>query len=171
MKKIFTILSVFLGLGFLVCFVAGMFGNVPEIVSSRSIFLYRFCIGIEYFARFLPAMAISGFIISLSVYFGHNSQGSSQGFSSAMGDRFKLVIIAGLVCTFLITLTNETFSLWSRQKRTQLENKPKIIKEYIDVGNLLLQNGLNERALVYANAALKLNPNSQEARDLKSRAD
>ena len=33
MKKIFTILSVFLGLGFVVCFVAGMFGNVPEIVS------------------------------------------------------------------------------------------------------------------------------------------
>ncbi|MBO4628572.1 MAG: hypothetical protein J5687_01345 [Treponema sp.] len=171
MKKIFTILSVFLGLGFVVCFVAGMFGAVPAEVSSRSVFLYRFCIGIEYFARFLPAMAISGFVISLSVYFGHNSQGSTQGFSSAMGDRFKMVMISGLVCTFLVTLTNETFSLWSRQKRTQLENKPKVIKEYIDVGNLLLDNGLNERALVYANAALKLNPNSQEARDLKSRAD
>ena len=171
MKKIFTILSVFLGLGFVVCFTAGMFGQVPAEVSSRSFFLYRFCIGIEYFARFLPAMAISGFVISLSVYFGHNSQGSSQGFSQAMGDRFKMVIISGLVCTFLITLTNETLSLWSRQKRTELENKPKVIKEYIDVGNLLLASGLNERALVYANAALKLNPNSQEARDLKSRAD
>lgn len=171
MKKIFTILSVFLGLGFVVCFVAGMFGLVPADVPSRSVFLYKFCIGIEYFARFLPAMAIAGFVISLSVYFGHNSQGSSQRFSSAMGDRFKLVIISGLVCTFLITLTNETFSLWSKQKRTALVNKTKIIKEYIDVGNRLLQNGLNERALSYANAALKLNPNSNEARDLKSKAD
>ena len=171
MKKIFTILGVFLGLGFVVCFAAGMFGHVPQDVAARSSFLYKFCIGIEYFARFLPAMIISGFVISLSVYFGHNSQGSSQGFSQAMGDRFKIVIIAGLVCTFLVTLTNETFSLWSRQKRTELVNKTKIIKEYIDVGNLLLENGLNERALVYANAALKLNPNSKEARDLKSRAD
>ncbi len=171
MKKIFTILSVFLGLGFVICFVAGMFGAVPVDVSSRSVFLYRFCIGIEYFSRFLPAMAISGFVISLSVYFGHNSQGSTQGFSQAMGERYKYIIIAGLVCTFLVTLTNETFSLWSRQKRTELVNKTKVIKEYIDVGNLLLANGLNERALVYANAALKLNPNSSEARDLKSRAD
>ena len=171
MKKIFTILSVFLGLGFVICFVAGMFGAVPVDVSSRSVFLYRFCIGIEYFSRFLPAMAISGFVISLSVYFGHNSQGSTQGFSQAMGERYKYIIIAGLVCTFLVTLTNETFSLWSRQKRTELVNKTKVIKEYIDVGNILLENGLNERALVYANAALKLNPNSSEARDLKSRAD
>ena len=171
MKRIFTILSVFLVLGFVVCFTAGMFGEVPQDVASNSNFLYKFCIGIEYFARFLPAMAISGFVISLSVYFGHNAQGSTQGFSSAMGDRFKMVIISGLVCTFLVTLTNETFSLWSRQKRTQLVNKTKIIKEYIDVGNLLLDNGVNERALIYANAALKLNPNSKEARDLKSRAD
>lgn len=171
MKKIFVILSVFLGLGFVVCFAAGMFGVVPQEVPSNGNFLYKFCIGIEYFARFLPAMAISGFVISLSVYFGHNSQGSTQGFSQAMGERFKLVIISGLVCTFLVTITNETFLLWSKQKRTELVNKTKIITEYIDVGNLLLNNGINERALVYANAALALNPNSKEARDLKSRAD
>ena len=171
MKKIFTILSVFLGIGFVVCFTAGMFAVVPSDVPSNSNFLYKFCVGIEYFAKFLPAMCIAGFVISLSVYFGHNAEGSLQGFSQAMIERFKLVIISGLVCTFLITLSNETFSLWSRQKRAQLINKTKIITEYISVGNLLLDNGLNERALVYANAALKLNPNSQAARDLKSRAD
>ncbi|MBO4532978.1 MAG: hypothetical protein J5726_04700 [Treponema sp.] len=171
MKKIFTILSVFLGLGFVICIVTGMFMPVPAEVPARSNFLYKFCIGLEYFARFLPAMAISGFVISFSVYFGHNSEGSTQRFSPAMGDRYKAVMIAALSCTFLVTLSNETFSLWSQKKRTQLVNKTKIIKEYIDVGNLLLDNGLNERALIYANAALKLNPNSNEARDLKSRAD
>ncbi|MCR4901120.1 MAG: hypothetical protein K5907_09940 [Treponema sp.] len=171
MKKIFTILSVFLGLGFLICFAAGMFYNVPAEVPAGSNFLYKFCVGLSYFAQFLPAMAITGFVISLSVYFGHNSEGSYKRFSPAMGERFKLVIIAGLCCTFLITLSNETFQLWSNKKRNELVNKTKIIKEYIDVGNLLLDNGINERALVYANAALKLNPNSKEARDLKSRAD
>lgn len=171
MKKIFIILSVFLGLGFIICFAAGMFMPVPADVPARSNFLYKFCIGLDYFARFLPAMAITGFVISFSVYFGHNSEGSSQRFSPAMGERYKAVMIAALSCTFLVTLSNETFSLWSRKKRTELVNKTKIIKEYIDVGNLLLENGINDRALVYANAALKLNPNSTEARDLKSRAD
>ena len=171
MKKVFTILSVFLGIGFVVCFATGMFAGVPVEVPQKSHFFYKFCIGIEYFARFLPAMVISGFVISLSVYFGRNAEGSTSRFSPAMAERFKLIIISGLICTFLVTLANETFSLWSRQKRTQLVNKTKIIKEYIEVGNLLLDNGVNERALVYANAALKLNPNSQEARDLKSRAD
>ena len=171
MKKVITILSVFLGIGFVVCFAVGMFMGVPAEVPQKSQFLYKFCIGIEYFSRFLPAMIISGFVISYSVYFGRNSEGSTSRFSPAMADRFKMVIISGLVCTFLVTLANETFSLWSRQKRTDLVNKTKVIKEYIEVGNLLLDNGINERALVYANAALKLNPNSQEARDLKSRAD
>ena len=171
MKKIFTILSVFLGIGFVVCFAVGMFAVVPQEVPQKSQFLYKFCVGIEYLGRFLPAMIISGFVISFSVYFGHNSEGSTKPFSPAMGTRFKYIIISGLVCTFLVTLSNETASLWSRQKRTELVNKTKIIKEYIEVGNLLLNNGVNERALVYANAALKLNPNSQEARDLKSRAD
>jgi len=171
MKKIFTILSVFLSIGFVVCFVLGLFMPVPPEVAQPSVFLYKFCIGLDYFSRFLPAMIIAGFIISLSVYFGHNAEGSSERFSQAMAGRFKLVIISGLVCTFLVSLSNETFSLWSRQKRNQLVNKTKIISEYIEVGKLLLENGINDRALVYANAALKLNPNSKEARDLKSRAD
>ncbi|MBR6341499.1 MAG: hypothetical protein IKR64_06335 [Treponema sp.] len=171
MKKIIIVLSVFLGIGFIICFTVGMFMPVPPEVPAASSFLYRFCYGIEYFSRFLPAICVAGFVISLSVHFGRNSEGSLQGFSHAMIDRFKLVIISGLALTFLVTLSNETFSLWSRQKRAQLVNKTKVISEYISVGNLLLNNGLEERALVYANAALKLNPNSQEARDLKSRAD
>ncbi len=171
MKKIFTILSVFLGLGFIICFAVGMFMPVPAEVAARSSFLYKFCYGLDFFARFLPAMAITGFVISFSVYFGHNSEGSTQRFSPAMGERYKQIIISALACTFLVTLSNETFSLWSKKKRNELVNKTKIIKEYIDVGNLLLDNGINERALIYANAALKLNPNSTEARDLKSRAD
>ena len=48
MKKIFTILSVFLGLGFIICFAAGMFMPVPADVPARSNFLYKFCIGLDY---------------------------------------------------------------------------------------------------------------------------
>ena len=92
MKKIFTILSVFLGLGFIICFAAGMFMPVPADVPARSNFLYKFCIGLDYFARFLPAMAITGFVISFSVYFGHNSEGSSERFSS-----FCLQVVALII--------------------------------------------------------------------------
>ena len=67
MKKIFTILSVFLGIGFAACIIVGMFMPVPAEVPQKSYFIYRFCIGLEYFSRFLPAMSISGFVISFSV--------------------------------------------------------------------------------------------------------
>ena len=87
MKKIFIILSVFLGIGFIVCFAAGMFVPVPVEVPAKSDFVYKFCIAVEYFAKFLPAMCVSGFVISLSVHFGHNSEGSLQGFSPAMIER------------------------------------------------------------------------------------
>lgn len=170
MKKIFTILSVFLGLGFLVCFGFGMFTQIPAEVSENSVFLYKFCTTVEYFAKFLPAMVVAGFIISLSVYFGHNSEGSSKRYSVAMAGRFKIVIISGLVCAFIVTLTNETFLLMAKRKKIALVNKPKLIAEYIDVGNRLLQNGYSDRALDYAQAALELNTASSEARDLQSKA-
>lgn len=170
MKKIIGILSVFLGLGLIICLVLGFVLPVQVSIDSKYLISYKFLCGIEYFLSYFPAITLSGFIVSFSVYFGRNSEGSTNRFSAAMYGRFKIVIISSLICAFLFAMVNETFGIMVSQGKSKIINRPKLINNYIKVGNNLLDNGYYERALRYADAALKLNSNSKEANTLKDSA-
>ncbi len=171
MKRIISVLAAFLGIGFIICFILGMVQSLPSDVPSKSVFVYKLCLGMDYFLSYLPAIIITGFSISCSVYFGHNSEGSTNRFSIAMGKRYKIVIISALISTFVLSLSNETLGILISRKKENIVNRPKLIKEYIDVGNTLCDNGLYERGLVYANAAIKLDSSSEAARNLRSRCE
>lgn len=171
MKKIISILSAFLGVGFLICFILGLCIPVTVDIPSKSIFGYKFCTGMEYFLSFLPAMVFSGILIGCSVHFGHNSENTDRRFSSAIIKKYKSIMIISIICTLILSLANETFGLLIKQRKENLVNRPKIINEYIDVGNALFKEGLYDRSLMYAEAALKLDPSASAARDLKSRSD
>lgn len=171
MKRIISVLAAFLGIGFIICFILGMVQSLPSDVPSKSVFVYKLCLGMDYFLSYLPAIIITGFAISCSVYFGHNSEGSTNRFSIAMGKRYKIVIISALISTFVLSLSNETLGILISRKKENIVNRPKLIKEYIDVGNTLCDNGLYERGLVYANAAIKLDSSSEAARNLRSRCE
>ena len=105
MKKILGIISIFLGLELLVCIIWGFAAKLQVEIPSSSIFLYKLCTVFEYFFKYLPYIILTGFTASCSVHFGHNSEGSTKRFSSAMFKRFKVVMIAGLICTGLLTLS------------------------------------------------------------------
>lgn len=171
MKRVISVLAAFLGVGFLFCFILGMVHFVPAEVPAKSVFVYKLCVGLEFFLDYLPSILFTGFVISCSVYFGQNPEGSAVRFSLAMGKRYKIVIIASLICTFVLSLSNETLGILLSRKKENIINRPKLIKEYIDVGNTLCDNGLYERGLVYANAAIKLDSSSESARNLKSRCE
>ena len=171
MKKIIGILSVFLGIGLIICFVIAFTGDVPVSVPKASVFVYNLMTGIQYFSRFLPAIAITGFIVTLSVHFGRNSEGSTSRFSKAMMDRYKIVMIVSIIIACVLTLFTELFGMLASSKKSSIINRPKIINEYINVGNRLFDNGYYDRAMNYAEAALKLSPNEKRAIDLRDRTD
>ena len=171
MKKIFGILSIFLGIGLILCFVAGFVTGVPDSVPAASVTVYKFMNGLQNFTRFLPGIAITGFTVTCSVHFGRNSEGSTERFSKAMMDRFKIVMIVSISIAFLLTVSYEVIGLLTSSKKNSIINRPKIVNEYINVGNKLFDNGYYERAMSYADAALKLNPNEKRAINLKDRAD
>ena len=171
MKKIFGILSIFLGIGLILCFVAGFVTGVPDSVPAASVTVYKFMNGLQNFTRFLPGIAITGFTVTCSVHFGRNSEGSTERFSKAMMDRFKIVMIVSISIAFLLTVSYEVIGLLTSNKKNSIINRPKIVNEYINVGNKLFDNGYYERAMSYADAALKLNPNEKRAINLKDRAD
>ena len=163
-------LSTFLIIGFVLCLVFGFLYPHPVELINSALFPYKFLSGLQYFLAFLPALFFAGFIISLAVHFGHNAEGGVKRFSKATLERYKLVIITSLICAFVLTLSNECFSILIKNKKENLINRPKIITEYVKVGNNLLNQGYYNRALNYANAALKLEPNSKEASILKDKA-
>lgn len=170
MKRIIGMLSTFLIIGFLLCLAFGFLYPHPVELIHRAVFPYKLLSGFQYFLAFLPALFFAGIIISLAVHFGHNSEGGFKRFSKATLERYKLVIIISLICAFILTLSNECFSVLIKNKKENLVNRPKIITEYVKVGNNLLNQGYYNRALNYANAALKLEPNSKEASTLKDKA-
>lgn len=171
MKKILGVLSFCLGLGFVICIIIGFTTNISFGATKGSVSLYKFLTGLEYFLLYLPVISMTGFVISCSVHFGHNPEGSSSRFSKAMVGRYKVVMICSIIIVGVLTLSAEVFGVLVKQKKTSIVNQPKLINEYIKVGNNLYDNGYYERAMRYADAALKLDPNAREASDLMDRSD
>ena len=120
MKKIIGILSIFLGIGLIVSFVVAFAGDIPVNVPKSSSFVFKLMTGIEVFSRFLPAIAITGFIVTLSVHFGRNCEGSTSRFSKAMMDRYKIVMIVSISIACALTLFAELFGMLASSKKSSI---------------------------------------------------
>ena len=171
MKKNIAILTFLLGLDFVISLVVGFCLNLPGEVAKNYVFSYKLLTGFQYFIEYLPVFMIASFIITFAVYFGQNCTGSTFRFSQAMVERFKSIMIFSLAITFVLSLSTEVFGTAINRKKNTIINRPKIINEYLKVGNNLYDNGFYERAKRYGGAAKALEPNSKKAADLIDRAD
>ncbi len=171
MKKILGLLSVFLGLALVICIISGLFLAVPEEVPASAVFAFKLLNGFELFIKYLPSIMMMGFVVSCAVYFGQNSTGSATRFSVAMFGRFKIIMIAVIVISFILTLGTEVFGVMIGQQKNRIINRPKLVNDYIKVGHSLLENGYYERAMSYADGALKLEPKSKAAQSLMDQAE
>ncbi len=165
MKKVLGILSAFLGFSFVVCVVIGFILKVP--VNTVH---YKILNSLDIFFTNLPAIIITGFVVDYSAYFGKNYAGSAIKFSQAMLNRYKNVMIVSLICTFLLTICSEAFLMVVRNKKTAIENHPRLVSEYLNTAEQLYAKGMYQRSIIYADAALKLEPNSKIADVIKSKA-
>ena len=171
MKKILLILFSFLGAGFLGCLIYD-FCHTPDVeLLNAAVGNYKFLSGIQAFTKILPGMIFSGFTLAFSIQFGRNSEGSFSRFSQAMFKRFKSIMIISLICTFFLSISSEALTLIVSRKKTALSNQPKLIREYITVGNNLLFQGKPEAAVAYASEALTLDRTNREAASLKNQAE
>lgn len=170
-KKIIEIFSFLLGLNFIICIIIGFCMKNPAAVSKNLVFSYRLLTGIQIFIEYLPIFMITCFVITFAVYFGKNSAGSSSRFSQEMLKHFKTIMILSLIVVFVLTMSLEVFGTLTAKRKNLIVNRPRIINEYIKVGNNLYNGGFYERAKRYGQAALKLDNNSKEAIDLIDRSD
>ena len=171
MKKIIGIICIFAGIGLIVSFIAGFLSDVPLAVPESSVVVYKIMTSLQNFGKYIPGIAITGFTVSCSVHFGRNAEGSTERFSPAMMNRYKTVMTISIAIAFFLTASAEVLGLLTANKKTSIINRPKIVNDYINVGNKLFDNGYYERAMNYAEAALKLSPNERNALYLRDRAD
>lgn len=171
MKKLWALLSIFLVLGLAVCMGIGFATSVTTGVPKNSLFVYKLLTGFEKFLQFLPVIMITSFAMLCSIEYGHSSEGSTYRFSKAMAKRYKGLIISSLIIAFGFTLCAEVFGVLIKQKKDSIINQPKLINEYVKVGNVLYKNGYYDRAMRYADAALTLDPNMASANELREKAE
>lgn len=170
MKKLIGVLSFLVGVGFLVCIILGFSLPLTNEISQSYNAIYKFLRGLNYFCKILPAILFTSFILSFSIYFGRNSEGSSDRFSKAMFSRLKIVLITSLVFVLVLTLESEIFTPLLNKKMIVIESQPKLINDYLKVGNNLYDSGFYNRSLKYAESVLKLEQNSKEANLLKDKS-
>jgi len=171
MKKILSISAIFVGIGLIICLIVGFCLPIDVSVAKGSAVVFKLLTGFEFFIKYLPPLIFTGFTISCAVQYGRNPEGSAERYSPAMFKRYKFVMITALIITAVITFATEVGGLYIRYNKNKIINQPKLINEYVKVGNNLFENGYYERAMVYADAALKLNPDSRAAQNLKDKSD
>ena len=171
MKKIIGTLSFFLGFALILSLVMGFAGSIPSAVPATDSVKYKFLVGIGYFLRYLPSVVFAGFLVSFSVFFGNNCEGSVSRFSSAMLARFKIIIIYACACAFVLTMTTEVFGNLIKRGKRNIINHPRLVAQYLKAGETFFAQGVYKKSYAYADAALVLNPDSREAAELKDRSD
>lgn len=170
-KKIIKMFAFLAGLNFIICVVIGFCVKNPAAVPKNLVFSYKLLSGIQIFIEYLPVFMIACFVITCAVHFGKNADGSAVRFSQTLLEHFKTIMILSLIIVFILTMSEEVFGTLISRRKNAIINRPKIINEYIKVGNNLYNGGFYEKAKRYGQAALKLDNNSKAAIDLIDRSE
>ena len=171
MKRVFQILFGYLLFCCCVCTVVGAFiVKLPDLLPS-SVRMYRLFAGLQLFLKVLPAVVITGYVVGFAVSFGRNPEGSTMRFSPAMFVRYRRVMISAIVCAFILTVGAEVGTPLLGSMRLQMEQMPRLEREYIRIGNEMLGSGRADMAYAYAELAVKLDSKSGDAKKLMASAE
>ena len=109
MKRIFGIMAVYTVLIFVACIAISFFwGNIPQLLpgAEKSFTFFR---ALKWFLFLLAPITLTGFIAGCTVDWRIGENVNVARFSSAMFERFKKVLLVGIVIAAALTLNKEIF--------------------------------------------------------------
>ncbi len=163
MKKLFSILLVYVLLIFACCIgETFLYRTVPNLIST-DVMLYRFFRGLWWFLTLLPAVLLSGFTVSCAMLWRYRISNSKRRFSAAMIERYKLVMIASLIFVCILAFNAEIFRPLVKGKLTRLENGPAELEASLRNAELFLVDEKYELAYLHAHHAVALAPRDTAA--------
>lgn len=171
MKKVVGIIFAYTALVLVVCLgLSALIGHLPALLEEYKR-QYIICRGFLYFLRILPAVFCSAEIIAFSVHFGADSKKAQMRFSPIIMRHFRIVMIVSLVLVSLTALGREVAAPVLQEKKERAENAPRLLSEYIRLGNECLNEENYILAHRYGSQVLRIRPSSQEGKELIDKSE
>ena len=166
MKKIALIILVYLALCFGICVgIANLMGNVPPLLANARTG-YLFFRTVLIFFTLLPALLCSAFLVAASISFGHSEGKALVRFSPLLFRHYRKVMLASFCMVFILALVKEIGVPAIKARQTAAELAPRLLSEYVTLGEHFFVQGNDALAHEYARAALNIDPANEKALSL-----
>ncbi len=166
MKRNLLILGIYTVLIFAICLGVSFFiPQVPELNLGDEK-TYRFFRCLTMFLHLLPTILLSGSTVAYSRIWQKNTKNTQVRFSPIMFERYRNVMIASLVCVFIVSANQEIFRPLVAGKIERLISGPSELKEAKSTAQHLLDIGEAELAYPYAMRAVAISPKDKESLSL-----
>ncbi|MCR4940159.1 MAG: hypothetical protein K5930_08660 [Treponemataceae bacterium] len=169
--KSIIIFSVYTFLVFLFCILFFLFFSDSESVLPPDAFAYKFDNGFVFFLKLIPAVLITAEIFGFAWFFGVSSNKTKYRFSIKMLGLFRTVLITCVSFVILCFIAKEALVPIVQNAIDLVESRARNYKEYKELAEEYSEEGSLNSARFYAEEALKLYPDSEEAKALSLRME
>lgn len=148
-----------------------IFFTSADSVLPPDAFAYKLSRGFIYFFDLIPAVLMTAEIFGFSWFFGISSNGKERRFSNRMLGHLKMVLITCVSCVIICFIAKEVLVPTIQEKIYLYEARARNYAEYTELAKEYSESGSVNSARFYAEEALKLYPDSEEARGLALRME
>lgn len=148
-----------------------IFFTNADTVLPPDAFAYKLSRGFIYFFNLIPAVLITSEIFGFSWFFGISSSGKERRFSNRMLIHLKTVLITCVSCVIICFIAKEVLIPIVQEKVFLYEGRARNYQEYTELAQEYSESGSVNNARFYAEEALKLYPDSEEAKGLALRME
>ena len=148
-----------------------IFFTSAESVLPPDSFGYRLNKGFIFFFNLIPAVLMTAEIFGFSWFFGISSNGREKRFSTIMLGHLKSVLIICVSCVVICFVVKEALVPIVEEKISVYEMRQRNFVLYTELAKENANDGSYDYARFYADEALKLYPESEEAKELARRME
>ncbi len=148
-----------------------IFFTSAESVLAPDSFGYRLNKGFIFFFNLIPAVLMTAEIFGFSWFFGISSNGREKRFSTIMLGHLKSVLIICVSCVVICFVVKEALVPIVEEKISVYEMRQRNFVLYTELAKENANDGSYDYARFYADEALKLYPESEEAKELARRME
>ncbi len=157
-KSVHIVSISFFILCFLICLLFCMnFARIPELIINTEK-TYRLLLTLKVFIYIMPAIFFTSSTVGWAIDFGSHSGNSLLRFSHAMFERYKGVLISGMIFVALLTFAGELANPMISKKMRSLEELPFLMTEYQITAQNLYDAQNYELSYKYAKSAYMIDP-------------
>lgn len=157
-KSVHIVSISFFILCFLICLLFCMnFAQIPELIKNTEK-TYRILLTLKVFIYIMPAIFFTSSTVGWAIDFGSHSGNSLLRFSHAMFERYKGIVVTGMIFVAILTFAWELANPLISKKMKSLEELPSLMTEYQITAKNLYDAQNYELSYKYAKSAYLIDP-------------